>query len=61
MAEARICPNCGEPGDPGYHWLEQPGVFSGYVCFGTDSGTDPEDPGDPEGGRQITNRPITDE
>lgn len=31
---AATCPNCGEPGNPGHHWLDQPGVYSGYVCEG---------------------------
>lgn len=34
------CPNCGEPGNPGHHWLSQPGVYEGYVCFGEDEGID---------------------
>lgn len=28
------CPNCGEPGDPGHHWLAE---AEAYVCFGRDS------------------------
>jgi hypothetical protein len=27
------CPNCGAEGNEGQHWLSQPDLFEGYICF----------------------------